>query len=200
MIVFTIFSILTTLIPMAFWIFIIVMIVKSVKRTQGNNTNNYDNVRRQRINQKLDGTGNPNRYSTINSHYTQQTLNGKGVGSYVPSNGGHTHAYEHKVEPIGEATVHGLFENRKEAYMERKQQIKADLPKSSYSKIDEFNNGYTNSSYTQAPYNNYGKNGDMASVTSQYDEKIMCKYCGAENIVPKSRTKEYKCYFCREQI
>ena len=86
--------------------------------------------------------------------------------------------------------------DRKEAYIERKQQMKADLPKTSYSKMEEANKSFNATSYSANGYNTYGINGDNAAVTSAYDEKVTCKYCGAENIVPRSRAKKYNCYFC----
>ena len=180
------------------WGFIIFVIVKAVKSSNniGGKMNNM--VQRQRMNQTGPASAPPSKYQTINSHYSQQTLNG--TANNMNYNGGHTHAYEHKVQPIEEASVHERFEERKEAYIERKQQMKADLPKTSYSKMEEANKNYNTNSYSNNGYNTYGANGDNATVTTAYDEKITCKYCGAENIVPRSRSKKYNCYFCREEI
>lgn len=202
MAIFTMVEILFTFIPMIFWFIIIVVIIKSVRKGKNGSTNVEQNITLQRMDDYYNTSSAPNRYSTINSHYSQQTLQGIGAGNgtNAPYNGGHTHAYEHKVEPIGEATVHELFEDRKEAYRERKQMMKADLPKTSYSKMEESGLGYTSNTYTENSYNNYGTNGDINSVSSHYEENITCKYCGAVNIVPVSRTKEYNCYFCREVI
>lgn len=195
MIVMVIFELIFMLVPIGIVIFVIVGIVKGVKNTNNmqNGNNNYPGQ------PMMNNNGNPNRYSTINSHYSQQTLNGGGNVSYVPVRGDHEHAYEHKVQPIEEASVHEMFEDRKEAYIERKQQMKADLPKTSYSKMEEINQGYVMSNM-QNSYNNYGQNGDMASASNRSEENVTCKYCGAQNIVPRSRDKEYKCYFCREVI
>ena len=180
------------------WGFIIFVIVKAVKSSNniGGKMNNM--VQRQRMNQTGPASAPPSKYQTINSHYSQQTLNG--TANNMNYNGGHTHAYEHKVQPIEEASVHERFEDRKEAYIERKQQMKADLPKTSYSKMEEANKNYNTNSYSNNGYNTYGANGDNATVTTAYDEKITCRYCGAENIVPRSRSKKYNCYFCREEI
>ena len=194
-------TIFGSLIPFAVWIIVIVMIVKKAKATKNTNDNgSYGNQQYPTNGNNGQGNVNPNRYSTINSHYSQQTLNGNASGIFVSNNGGHTHAYEHKVQPIEEASVIERFEDRKEAYIERKQQMKADLPKTSYSKMEEINNGYGNNVYNTNSYNNYGQNGDMASVSNRNEENIICKYCGANNIVPVSRTKAYNCYFCREII
>lgn len=197
-------TILGSLIPFAVWFFVIVIIIKKAKGANNADDNgSYGN--QQYPTNGYNGQGNmgnmnPNRYSTINSHYSQQTLNGNGSGTFIPNNGGHTHAYEHKVQPIEEASVIERFEDRKEAYIERKQQMKADLPKTSYSKMEEMNNGYVNNGYNLNDYDNYGQNGDMTSVGNSHEETIICKYCGANNIVPISRTKAYNCYFCREII
>ena len=190
--------IIGALIPILVWVFIIVMIVKAVKNSKGIGGKMADIVQQQRMNQRGPASTPPSKYQTINSHYSQQTLNGTAMN--MPNNGGHTHAYEHKVQPIGEASVHERFEDRKEAYIERKQQMKADLPKTSYSKMEEANKNFNTTTYSSNGYNTYGINGDNASVTSAYEEKVTCKYCGAENIVPRSRNKKYNCYFCREEI
>ena len=195
---FGLISIIGALIPICVWVFIIVMIVKAVKNSKGIGGKMADIVQQQRMNQRGPASTPPSKYQTINSHYSQQTLNG--TATNMNNNGGHTHAYEHKVQPIGEASVHERFEDRKEAYIERKQQMKADLPKTSYSKMEEANKSFNATSYSTNGYNTYGLNGDMASVTSGYEEKVTCTYCGAENIVPRSRTKKYNCYFCREEI
>lgn len=195
---FGLISIIGALIPICVWVFIIVMIVKAVKNSKGIGGKMADIVQQQRMNQRGPASTPPSKYQTINSHYSQQTLNG--TATNMNNNGGHTHAYEHKVQPIGEASVHERFEDRKEAYIERKQQMKADLPKTSYSKMEEANKSFNATSYSANGYNTYGLNGDMASVTSGYEEKVTCTYCGAENIVPRSRTKKYNCYFCREEI
>ena len=203
------FTILGSLIPFAVWFFVIVIIIKKTKGANKADDNGSYGNQQYPMNsyngQSNMGNINSNRYSTINSHYSQQTLNGNGAGTFIPNNGGHTHAYEHKVQPIEEASVIERFEDRKEAYIERKQQMKADLPKTSYSKREEINNGYgnngyVNNSYNTNGYNNYGQNGDMASVSNRNEELVTCKYCGANNIVPVSRTKAYNCYFCREII
>ena len=194
-----VFMILFVVLTQVFiWGFIIFVIVKAVKSSNniGGKMNNM--VQRQRMNQTGPASVPPSKYQTINSHYSQQTLNG--TANNMNYNGGHTHAYEHKVQPIEEASVHERFEDRKEAYIERKQQMKADLPKTSYSKMEEANKNYNTNSYSNNGYNTYGANGDNATVTTAYDEKITCKYCGAENIVPRSRSKKYNCYFCREEI
>ena len=195
---FGLISIIGALIPICVWVFIIVMIVKAVKNSKGIGGKMADIVQQQRMNQRGPASTPPSKYQTIHSHYSQQTLNG--TATNMNNNGGHTHAYEHKVQPIGEASVHERFEDRKEAYIERKQQMKADLPKTSYSKMEEANKSFNATSYSTNGYNTYGLNGDMASVTSGYEEKVTCTYCGAENIVPRSRTKKYNCYFCREEI
>ena len=187
-----IFEMVTTLLPIAIWIFIVVKIIRIAMGKDSLSKKMKDMAKQNGIdnNWNNNGTANPKRYSTINSHYSQQTLNGSD----------HNHAYEHKVQPIEEASVHERFEDRKEAYIERKQQMKADLPKTSYSKMEEMNKGYVMNNSSQNSYNNYGQNGDVASAGSSYEENITCKYCGAQNIVPKSRTKAYNCYFCREVI
>jgi hypothetical protein len=198
----TIMEILFTFIPMIFWFMFFVFVIKAVKKGKNGSEKVEHKITLQRMDDYYNTSASPNRYSTINSHYSQQTLQGTGVGNgtNAPYNGGHTHAYEHKVEPIGEATVHEIFEDRKEAYRERKQMMKADLPKTSYSKMEESGLNYTSNSYSDTTYNNYGTNGDVNSASGYNEESVTCKYCGAVNILPKSRTKEYNCYFCREVI
>ena len=117
--------IIGALIPIFVWVFIIVMIVKAVKNSKGIGGKMSDIVQQQRMNQRGPASTPPSKYQTINSHYSQQTLNGTAMN--MPNNGGHTHAYEHKVQPIGEASVHERFEDRKEAYIERKQQMNQEL-------------------------------------------------------------------------
>ncbi|MBQ9699079.1 MAG: hypothetical protein IJV71_00465 [Lachnospiraceae bacterium] len=156
------------------------------------------------------------KYSTINSHYSQETLNGtRGQGPAGDStpiqpvyngtfrtdyavNEDHNHAYEHKVEPIEEATVHELFEERKQAYRERKAEMKADLPKTSYSEVEA--KVKKSSSKYRDVQGVFAKNGDNGAMVAGNEMLISCDYCGAKNIVPRSRSTAYKCYFCRQEV
>ena len=185
----------------AFFVFIIVFIKKVSRGIKNGNQNQRRRTNRYTVTSG-DMSANPDKYKTINSHYSPQTLNGVNgnAGNTVNQpNNDHQHAYEHKVEPIEEATVIDMFEDRKEAYIEKKKQMKADLPKSSYSETQD-KIKQSNSGMYREVQGEYGRNGDMSVATSPYEVSVNCKYCGAVNIVPASRNKAYKCYFCRQEI
>lgn len=148
------------------------------------------------------GNRNIDKYRTINSHYSQSTLNPTAKAqpkTKVIDMSDHNHAYEHKVEPIEEATVMDMFDDRKEAYREKKKQMKANLHKSSYS---ETQNQIKQSAGTK--YRNihrpYGKNGDNGERPAAGEIAHKCQYCGAVNIIPASGNQRYSCYFCRQEI
>lgn len=194
----TIFFIVEAIFPIMF-IIIISVIITSVSKNIRRNTAAYRNQQYQngnyngQYNSKAPhGTGRPNKYKTINSHYSQATLQGK-------TNDDHNHAYEHKVEPIEEATVHELFEDRKEAYRERKAQMKAELPKTSYSE-DASNNKILKSENYTGMSRNTAKNGDNGYMPNRSEKAIKCSYCSAMNIVPWNAKEKYSCYFCREEL
>lgn len=115
----------------------------------------------------------------------------------------HNHAYEHKVEPIEEASVHDLFEERKEAYRERKAQMKADLHKSSYSEAEEKEQAQCKSE-NNGIIRKAAKCGDNGYMPNRSEEKKNCPYCGAINIVPwewrPDKKEVYSCYFCRQDL
>ncbi len=135
------------------------------------------------------GQNSNKRYSTNNSQYNQGNKQDQD----------HNHAYEHKVEPIEEASVHDLFEDRKEAYRERKAQMKADLPKTSYSEVEKRIKSSNGGKYKKVQRNS-ARNGDNGYAPTRSESAIKCKYCGAINIVPCKRNITYSCYFCREEI
>lgn len=213
---FMLFGLFEVVFMVIFFTCFITAIVKIIKRTGGsqNNTTTYtsNNVSG---NQQADS-----KYKTINSHYSPETLNGTrnhtiykkdAYGTTVqPVHNGtfrtdyevsqsHNHAYEHKVEPISEASVHELFDERKQAYRERKAEMKADLPKSSYSVVEE-KVMKSNSSKYRDVQGVFAKNGDNIAEVTQNEEMLLCQYCGAKNIVPRNRSITYKCYFCRQEV
>lgn len=169
--------------------------------------------------------GQPNKYKTINSHYSPETLHKNTeivqnsqqkpvtqsplAGQFVSKNtavnvrddmtNDHNHAYEHKVEPINEASVHEKFEDRKEAYRERKAQMKADLPKTSYSEVEAKLKESNGGKYRNVRRNT-AKNGDNGYVPNRSEQAVKCSNCGAVNIVPWDRNIKYSCYFCREEV
>lgn len=175
--------------------FIFLSIFKVIKASGASNKN-YDQNRR-----PANNVG--NKYNTINSHYSNETLNGKGnrAAGHVRNGGNanHQHAYEHKVEPVDEASVIDMHEERKEAYLEKKRQMKEDLPKSSYSETQNRVLNTNGGAYRDVN-REYGRNGDNGTMPSPYETAVKCPYCNAVNIVPSSRNKKYSCYFCRQEI
>lgn len=191
------------------FIFTIIRGVLSATKTKGNSANTqYSNNVPQ---------GQPNKYKPITSHYSQATLRGTGksntnaikVGAKVSPMDGtfiankeidtHDHVYEHKVKPIDEASVHERFEERKENYRERKAQMKADLPKTSYSEVEEKINSSNGGRYRSARRNS-AKNGDNGWIPNESEKSMKCSYCGANNIIPCNASVKYNCYFCREEL
>ena len=150
-------------------------------------------------------------YDTINNQnnqnnqtYYNQTQSA--VGYYAAQqttanmNNDHNHAYEHKVAPIEEVSVLDKFEDRKEAYLERKEQMRADLPKTSYSKMEEAGMANYKPSFEADRNVQVAKSSNSVLQMNDQQEKLICKNCGAENIVPTSRATAYNCYFCKETL
>ena len=123
----------------------------------------------------------------------------KPVNTVQKNNNSHNHAYQHKVQPMEQATVHEVRSQRIQEYMEkqeaqeeRRQERAKEVNSSS---VDgKVNNGYSRGRYPSA------KNGDNGTVPNRSEKCIVCGYCGAKNIVPWSGSKKYSCYFCREDI
>lgn len=210
-----------------FYILIIIFIYKAILKIRKRNIygNNYENNYGNTTYMGNVEQGQSGKYRPITSHYSKETLKGVDIhnsniasnrstiktsplaGQFIPNgvkagnsqNNNHNHAYEHKVEPIGEASVHDMFEDRKEAYRERKAQMKADLPKTSYSEVEQKIKS-SNSGKHRNIQRNSAKNGDNGYVPTRGESAIKCKYCGAINIVPYKRNITYSCYFCREEI
>ncbi len=172
---------------------IIYTVIKSVKGVK-NTVNVMRDVSR--------SSSESSKYQTINSHYSPETLqpvnNGTFRTDYVDND--HNHAYEHKVEPIEEASVHSLVQERKQDYIERKAERKADLPKTSYSKVEEKLNKNSSSSKYRDVQGVFAKNGDNGAIVAGNETVMTCEYCGAKNILPRSRSVAYKCYFCRQEL
>ena len=194
---FSLFEILFMFGIIGFIVLYVFRVVKLFSRsTSDNNPNANQNARR---------TGNVgDRYSTINSHYSNATLSGSigNINIKKTSNNGdpnHQHAYEHKVTPVDEASVINMHEERKEAYMEKKRQRKEELPKSSYSETQNVVLASNGGAYRDVN-REYGKNGDNGTMPMRNEEAVRCPYCNAVNIVPASRRKTYSCYFCRQEV
>lgn len=147
------------------------------------------------------------KYQQINSHYRPETFNRTAPpklyqndsNSQMTMSDDHNHAYEHKVEPIEEASVIEQFEERKEAYRERKQEMKENLHKSSYSKIEE-SIASSNGGRYKDMHMPYGRNGENGALVGDNEVSIACAYCGAVNIVPASRRTAFACHFCRQEL
>jgi hypothetical protein len=77
--------------------------------------------------------------------------------------------------------------------------MKADLPKSSYSVVEEKIKKSSGGKY-QNIQGVFAKNGDNGSPVYDNEENISCTYCGAKNILPRNRSVAYKCYFCRQEL
>lgn len=193
--------------------YIIISAVKTNSSKRANNRSSNVNVPYQ--NRTMQGR--PDKYRTINSHYSQATLQGAGnsrrnvhkgktesttMSQQLAASGNvndHNHSYEHKVEPIEEATVHELFDDRKEAYRERKAQMKADLHKSSYSEVEQRLKSSNGGKYREI-HRNAAKNGDNGCMPDRGEKAVRCSYCGANNIIPLNANVKYNCYFCREEL
>lgn len=206
------------------FIYVIVAAIKNASKKATGNYNNYHgqnntqyNSQRNTQHQNYVPQGQPDKYKTINSHYSQATLQGTAnakrnlqqsqvqqsplAGQFVANSttDEHNHAYEHKVEPIEEATVHEKFEDRKEAYRERKAQMKADLPKTSYSQVEQKIKSSNGGKYRNIQ-RNAARNGDNGDMPNRSEKAVKCSYCGANNIIPWKANVKYSCYFCREEL
>lgn len=187
------------ILPIIIVVCVYVILLTARSSSKGNRNSNGNNYG--------DNYGNTGKYKNINSHYSQSTLNGNKMqqsplaGQFVPNGAvsNHNHAYEHKVEPIDEVSVHEKFEDRKEAYRERKAQMKADLPKTSYSQAEQANKS-SNARPYQSIHRNAAKNGDNGYFPNRSEKAIKCGYCGATNIIPWNANVKYNCYFCREEL
>lgn len=215
---FTIISIIKPLIVFGLIIAVVIKITKSSGNNKYVKPNGYNNQYNQPYNMNQNGYNtnqynqpynmNQNGYNTnqySQPYNTNQSLNNQAyynanTTTSANVNGGHDHAYEHKVAPIVEASVMDKFEDRKEAYLDRKQQMKADLPKTSYSKMEELNDMKSSSSYEINVNAQVGKSSNAVLQMNDSQEKLVCKNCGAENIVPASRSTAYSCYFCKEVL
>lgn len=192
----------TTMFNIVFFVvfvgFIFLFFYRLIKAGSSSANRNYDQNRRPT---NTNNVG--NKYNTINSHYSNETLNGKGnrASGHVRNGGNvnHQHAYEHKVAPVDEASVMDMHEERKEAYLEKKRQMKEDLPKSSYSETQNRVLSTNEGAYRDVN-REYGRSGDNGTMPSPYETAVKCPYCSAVNIVPSSRNKKYSCYFCRQEI
>ncbi len=115
------------------------------------------------------------------------------------SQNNHNHAYQHKVEPIQKATVHEERSQRIQEYM-KKQEVQQEAREkrameTNTSSVDgKVNNGMSRGNYKS------GKNGDNGEMPKVNEIRLTCGYCGAINILPRSRNQRYSCYFCREDI
>jgi len=128
----------------------------------------------------------------------------------------HTHAYEHKVEPIRQATV----------VREQREAVRASL-RGEGNESGGTAQGETSSTGWEksisdtlndrlAEYRvenikqkrkkqaevvrNAGRNGDNGYIPQNDEQAVKCGYCGANNILPRYRNKVYTCYFCREEL
>lgn len=171
------------------------------------NQNSYNNQYNQNsYNANQQYNVNQNSYNTNQQYNTNQKLNYQvdysanntnNATNNLNNNYGHNHAYEHKVAPIIEASVLDKLDDRREAYFDKKQQMREDLPKTSYSKMEEIN---TKGSYELNVNAQVGKSSNSVLQVNNDQERIICKNCGAENIVPASRSTTYSCYFCKETL
>ena len=203
----TIISILRPIIIFGVIIAVVIKITKSSGSNKYVKPNGYNNQYNQPYNMNQNGYNmNQNGYNTnqySQPYTTNQSMNNQAyynTNATTNVNAGHDHAYEHKVAPIVEASVMDKFEDRKEAYLDRKQQMKADLPKTSYSKMEELNNMKSSASYEINVNAQVGKSSNAVLQMNDGQEKVTCKNCGAENIVPASRSTAYSCYFCKEVL
>ena len=228
-IIYTLLSLLRPLIIIGIIIAIVITKVKSSGNTKypkanmynnqynrpyNMNQNGYNNQYRQPYNMNQNGYNNPNGYNPntfnnqngynnqLNNQYNmnQNVNNQAAYNATTNANAGHNHAYEHKVTPIQEASVIEKSEDRKEAYLDRKQQMKADLPKTSYSRMEAMDQTQSSASYTSSAGGHFGYSSDSMMQVSPSQERVICKNCGAENIVPASRSTAYSCYFCKETL
>lgn len=211
-VIFTIISIVKPIIIIGLIIAIVIKATKSSGNNKYPKPNGYNNQYNQPYNMNQNGYNVNQPYNMnqngYNANQYNQPYNTNQKISYQVDysannnvndnvNTGHDHAYEHKVAPIVEASVLDKYEERKEAYFDRKQQMREDLPKTSYSKMEEFN---SKSSYELNVNAQVGKSSNSVLQMNNEQEKIACKNCGAENIVPASRSIAYSCYFCKETL
>lgn len=121
------------------------------------------------------------------------------VNTAPKNNSAHNHTYQHKVQPITQASVHQERSQRMQEYQAKQQAQEAKRQERekelNTSSVDgKINNGYSRGRHPSA------KNGDNGSMPNRSEKCIVCGYCGAKNIVPWSTSQKYSCYFCREDI
>ncbi|MBQ4069596.1 MAG: hypothetical protein IJC76_10140 [Lachnospiraceae bacterium] len=110
--------------------------------------------------------------------------NGEKLNSSISKPEEHNHAYVHKVEPIDEITIMN-DENSTIAMLNEKREEQAKE-----NREDDRRSDYLD--------RNAAKNADLHSNMSYGERKVICSYCGAENVVARGEQKT--CYFCREKL
>lgn len=139
------------------------------KRMDSNNNSNV-NSNRNTKNKPILAPGQNFKVEKLNASTTQQD--------------NHNHAYVHKVEPIDEISVMNN-ENSTIAMLNEKREEQARE-----NRADERRSDYLD--------RNAAKNADLHSDMSYGERKVICRYCGAENVVARGEKKT--CYFCREAL
>lgn len=102
----------------------------------------------------------------------------------MQKNGDHDHSYVHKVEPIDEISVM----NNESSTIAMLNQKREETAKEN--RIDDIRSDYLD--------RNAAKNADLHSNVGYGERKVICSYCGAENVVGRGENKT--CYFCREKL
>ena len=156
------------------FIIVVVIIVKAAKNgkmnTKSSNYNREINVGRNATNNSTLSSGENFRVEKLNSS--------------TPKAENHNHTYVHKVEPIDEISVMN-DENSTIAMLNEKREEQAKE-----NRADDRRSDYLD--------RNAAKNADLHSNLSYGERKVICSYCGAENVVARGEQKT--CYFCREKL
>ena len=159
------------------FIIIIIVIIKGVKNGKVKvETNSYKNNTR---NTRTTKYANSKQVLRPGENYRVEKLQAP-----MQNNDEHNHSYVHKVEPIDEISVMN-DENSTIAMLNQKREETAKE-----NRIDDMRSDYLD--------RNAAKNADIHTNMSYGEKKVICKYCGAENVVAKGENKT--CYFCREKL
>ncbi len=156
------------------FIIFVVIIVKAAK-------NGKNNQKSSNYNKEMDSRRNAGNSSVLSRG---ETFHVEKLNIPVQKADDHDHTYVHKVEPIDEISIMN-DENSTIAQLNQKREEKAEE-----NRIDDMRSDYLD--------RNAAKNADLNSNMGYGERKVICSYCGAENIVSRGENKT--CYFCREKL
>lgn len=113
-----------------------------------------------------------------------ETFRVEKLNAGTQENNEHNHAYVHKVEPINDISV--MVDQN--STMSQLNQKREEVARNNY--MDDMRSAYLD--------RNAAKNADMNPGMAYGEKKVICSYCGAENVIKVGEKKT--CYFCRQEL